>query len=139
VSSRRPAPTRERSLAPSLDDREVADAVIGMMASRTHAEVASRLVRRFGPDRAWPAEMVRAFTLARGANGLRGLPGERGVIERQPVLRAFVDARIGRMSIEALVAAARERFGAHALSHSGLHRYIQRERDRVLADRTRPR
>lgn len=118
----------------SLDDGEVADAVIAMSGTETHPQVAARLAQRFGSARAWSADMVRAFTLTRGAHGLRGRLGERGAVERQPALRAFVDARIGRMSLDELTVAARRRFGQNAISRTGLYRYIQRERQRLPAE-----
>jgi hypothetical protein len=124
-------PPGDPPVAPRNDDAAVRAAVIAMPASLSHAQVSARLRRQFGADRAWPAGMVRDFVLAHGATGLRGKAGERGRIEQNPQLRAFVDRRIGRGPLNDLLAMVHARFGSAALSRSGLHRYLQRERARL--------
>lgn len=95
-----------------------------MPAGLTSDLVAARLRRRFG-ERAWSAETVRRFRL----NNVQR--GKTGRVEASPALRAYVDARIGSMTLDRLARLVRERFGAGAPKRSSLQRYIERERRRL--------
>lgn len=119
-----PKPPPKGLRAASLDDAEVARAVLSMPRQLTHRQVAARLASAYGAARAWSTEMVRQYCLT------QGWPPKRGRVEQDPTLRAFVDDRLGRASLDAIVAAAGQRFGAGAVSRSALHRYLQRERER---------
>jgi hypothetical protein len=130
-------PAPEPASGPSLADAEVAAAVVAMTDAGTHQAVAARLRRRFGIDRAWPVAMVRAFTLAHGPHGLRGKPGQRGKVEGNATLRSFVDGLIGRVALDELERRVQARFGDAAPTRSSLHRYAQRERQRLATMETR--
>lgn len=106
------------------EDRDQAEAVLRMPAGLTAEAVAARLRRRFGA-RAWVAEAVRRFRL----NNVRR--GRRGRVEANPDMRAFVDARVGAITLDRLAALLRERFGPGAPKRSSLQRYIKRERRRL--------
>lgn len=80
------------------------------------------------------------------ASGCGGKPADRcgtapteagaGKVEADAALRAFIDARLGRMSLERLARIVRGRFGPDAPGYTGLRRYIKRRRRAVSADRT---
>lgn len=111
----------------AAEDRDQAEAVLRMPPGMTADMVAARLRRRFGAERAWSAEAVQHFRL-RHAPYLR-----RGKIEADAALKAFVDARVGAMTLDRLAALLRERFGPGAPKRSSLQRYIKRERRRLSA------
>lgn len=105
-------------------DRDQAEAVLRMPAGLTAEAVAARLRRRFG-ERAWAVEAVQRFRL-RHRTYRRS-----GKIEADATLKAFVDARVGAMTLDRLAALLRERFGPGAPKRSSLQRYIKRERRRL--------
>ncbi len=112
--------------AAPAEDRDQAEAVLRMPAGLTADAVAARLRRRFA-ERAWSAEAVQRFRV-RHAPYLR-----RGKVEADVALKAFVDARIGAMTLDRLTALLRERFGPGAPKRSSVQRYIKRERRRLNA------
>ncbi|WP_439578267.1 hypothetical protein [Elioraea sp.] len=118
--------TRRASADPAApaEDRDQAEAVLRMPAGLTAEAVAARLRRRFGAS-AWTAAAVQRFRV-RHAPYLR-----RGKIEADMTLKAFVDARVGAMTLDRLAALLRERFGPGAPRRSSLQRYIKRERRRL--------
>jgi hypothetical protein len=113
---------------PDAGDREQEAAVRRMPPGVPAEAVAARLRRRFGAERAWSAEAVARFRLVHAPLLARGR------IKRHPQLRAFVDARVGAMTLDAIAREMRERFGDGVPSRSALQRYIARARRRAVAE-----
>lgn len=97
-------------------------------AHLTYSELAEACRRRFGSGRAWPAELIRFYWLATH-DVRRGKPSK---IELDQEVKTFIDDRLGRLTMEELLAACRERFGSDRTpSRTALYRYWQRLRQRA--------
>jgi hypothetical protein len=119
--------------ATSALDAEQASAVVSMPPGLTAKAVAVRLKRKFG-DRAWSERRVREFRIQR-------LPHvRRGKIEGDAAMKAFVDARIGSMTLDQIVSRLRKLRGESAPARSSVQRYVERERRRLdICNRLRQR
>jgi len=121
---------RPRPYAPSKIDRD--PALRAFLAERldglTYLDLAAAARARFGP--AAPGKSAIAVWAAE-----IGRPRPPRKIDRDPELRAFVEAEAGRLGPEALVAALRERFGERAPARSTLYSWLRVHRARCVGRR----
>jgi hypothetical protein len=111
-----------------FSDREVAEWIEAQPRDLTHSELAAGCAERFGPERVWDADTICDYWL-----GKHPVP-PRTWIDRDPGVTAFLRDRIGRQTLDAIVAQCREQFPAKRVpSRSALHRWISRERMRRRA------
>lgn len=106
-------------------DTEVRAFIDGAPRSSTYSEMARRCVERFGARRAWSRDMIFRYV----NDPARPARTRRSRIESDPEVCAFVDDRLGLLTLEELCALCHEQFGAaRAPSKSGLHRRWKRLR-----------
>lgn len=112
--------------APDCDEdiREFVDQLPRLM---TFSEMADECLKKFGPERAWSrSKIVRYWQAERPRH-----KGYRNRIEADPEIRAFIDERLGRLTLEEIAAACRQQFGAErSPARSSIHRYWDRVRRR---------
>lgn len=120
--------TRSSVLAdPVFADSAVRDFIRRAPPHMPYSELAELLRREFGEARAWPAERIRRYWLA-----VTPTAKGRSRIYSNPAVQAFLDDRIGRMTIRELTAACAATFGPGlAPSHSAIGRYVKAARNGV--------
>lgn len=121
-----PKPRTRRSVLadPAFADADVRGFIDQAPRHLSYSELAELLWREFGEARAWPAERIRRYWLAvtRTAKG-------RSRLYSNPAIQAFLDDRIGRMTIRELTVACIATFGPGlAPSHSAIGRYVKAAR-----------
>lgn len=110
---------------PAFADAEVRGFIDRAPRHLSYSELERELRREFGEARAWPAERIRRYWLA-------ATPARTGRsrLYANPAVRAFIDDRIGRMTIRELTAACAAAFGPDsAPSHSAIGRYVKAARN----------
>jgi hypothetical protein len=91
----------------------------------TYTELAGRCLDHFGPDRAWTVDHIRTYWQSAHQTMAR-LP-----IERDGELLAFLQDRVGRATVDEMLAQCRARFTPDRVpSRSAIGRWLSRERTR---------
>ena len=107
------------------EDAEVQAFVDRLPQHLTYTEMAARCLEEFGCQRAWGRDRITR-------HWLRANPVRRGgaptVIADQE-MRDFIEDRLGRLTLDAIAADCKTRFGADRVpSRSAIHRYWVRWR-----------
>jgi len=108
-----------------FNDPDIRTAIDAAPKGMPYSDVEAMLIRRFGPDRAWSRDKIMRYWHARHPTG------RVSKTDADPEIAAFVNDRLGRMSVQAIAAAAKARFGDRAPSKSAIHRHWQRLRPRL--------
>lgn len=106
------------------NDLEVRAFIDGQDRHATYTEMAEACLERFGAERAWSrSKIIRYWQSSRPI--IKGRPQR---VDEDPDVRTFVEDRLGRLTLDEIVALCREAFGGRAPSRSAIHRYWQRTR-----------
>lgn len=113
------------------DDAEVRRFIDRAPRRLTFSELEREVRRRFGQDRAWSREAIARYWHRTQPAG----PESPSRLAQDPELHDFVEDRLGRHTLDEIVAACRRRFGAaRTPSRSALHRRWQKLRRAALRD-----
>ena len=107
-------------------------AFVAASTARTYAEMAADCLARFGPDRAWPVELI-----AEVRRQVRPpVPGGGSRYEADTEVMAFIADRADLWTLDKLLAAGRVKFGSRFPARSQLHRIIGKMRRRAWAEKS---
>ncbi len=109
----------------AFSDAEVGEFLDRLPRHITYNEMASACARQFGAERAWSrTKIVRYWNATHPAR-----KGKTARIDLDPEVRDFVEDRLGRMTLDELVVACRDRFGPErSPSSTGIHCHWKRLR-----------
>lgn len=109
----------------AYDDREVREFLDRQPRHATYTDLAEACLARFGAGRAWSrSKIIRYWQANHPAR--KGHPAR---IDGDREVRAFLDDRMGRLTLDGLVSACREVFPPlRCPSRSSIHRYWQKVR-----------
>ena len=109
-------------------DQEIAAYIENLPRHLTFSRIAEQLRCRFGP-RAWSRSRIVRYWYTLHPNGRR--PVSR--LDADPEVRAFVEDRLGRLTLDGVLAECRRRFGPQRTpSKSSLQRHWQKIRRAYL-------
>lgn len=104
-------------------DTEVRDFIDAQPRHMTYTEMAAACLARFGEERAWPRPKIVRYWQLRHPT-IKGKPAR---LDHDADVRDFIEDRAGRITLDEMVAACRDRFGADRTpSRSGIHRFLHR-------------
>ncbi|MAD36220.1 hypothetical protein [Tistrella sp.] len=107
------------------DDADVLAFLEGQPPNATFSDMATACLDHFGPDRAWSADRIARVWHCRFPRTL----GPKSKIHGNPAVKAFLDDRLGRFSLNQIARACRRHFGDKAPSVTSIHKYwVERRR-----------
>jgi hypothetical protein len=121
-------PRRKENEMPKTDayeDEEVREYLDHLPRHLTFSEMADACVRRFGATRAWSRpKIIRYWDFSHPVH-----KGKAARVDSDDELREFLDDHLGRMTLEKVTMACKDKFGSErSPSRSAIHRYWKNSR-----------